>query len=71
MEITSRLRSTVRVIRMSDDDSRSQLLTPARLRAMALWFREFAAMGSVEQRLWQLDLAATYERIADEQEHPR
>jgi len=53
---------------MSDDDSSSQPLTPAHLRAMAEWFREFAAMGSVEQRLWQLDLAATYERMARERE---
>ena len=50
---------------MSDD---YKALSPARLRAMATWFREFAAMGSVEQRLWQLDLAATYERLAIEQE---
>jgi hypothetical protein len=35
---------------------------------MAEWFREFAEMGSVEQRLWQLDLAATYERMAEERE---
>jgi hypothetical protein len=49
---------------MSDDDGRSQPLTPARLRAMAQWFREFASMASVEQRLWQLDLATTYERMA-------
>jgi hypothetical protein len=53
---------------MSDDDSRSQPLTPARLRAMAEWFRQFAAMASLDQRFWQLELAAQYERIADEQE---
>jgi hypothetical protein len=43
-------------------------LTPARLRAMAEWFREFAALASVEQRRWQLDLAAFYERLALERE---
>ena len=57
---------------MSEDGDKSREekdpLTPARLRAMAEWFREFAAMGSVEQRLWQLDLAATYERLANEHE---
>jgi hypothetical protein len=31
---------------------------------MAQWFRKFASMASVEQRLWQLDLATTYERMA-------
>ena len=55
---------------MSHDDngSRHPTLTPARLRAMAEWFREFAASGSFEHRLWQLDLAAQYERLAEEQE---
>jgi len=52
---------------MSDDNS-AKTLSPARLRAMAEWFREFAALGSVEQRVWQLDLAATYERLAEERE---
>ena len=56
------------MVPMSDDDSRSQPLTPARLRAMAEWFRQFAAMASLDQRFWQLELAAQYERIADEQE---
>jgi hypothetical protein len=52
---------------MSDND-RGATLTPARLRAMAEWFREFAALGSAEQRRWQLDLAAYYERLAAERE---
>jgi hypothetical protein len=43
-------------------------LTPARLRAMAAWFREFAALGSAEQRKQQLDLATYYERLALERE---
>ena len=53
---------------MSDDDRRPPALTPARLRAMAEWFREFAALASAEQRRWQLDLAAFYERLAFERE---
>jgi hypothetical protein len=53
---------------MSDDDRRLPALTPARLRAMAEWFREFAALASAEQRRWQLDLAAFYERLALERE---
>ena len=53
---------------MSDDDRRLPALTPARLRAMAEWFREFAALASVEQRRWQLELAAFYERLAHERE---
>ena len=53
---------------MSDDDRRLAALTPARLRAMAEWFREFAALASAEQRRWQLDLAAFYERLALERE---
>lgn len=53
---------------MSDDDRRPPALTPARLRAMAEWFREFAALASVEQRRWQLELAAFYERLAFERE---
>jgi hypothetical protein len=52
---------------MSDDYARDSL-TPARLRAMAEWFREFAALASAEQRRWQLDLAAFYERLATERE---
>ena len=52
---------------MSDDRARESL-TPARLRAMAEWFREFAALASAEQRRWQLDLAAFYERLAAERE---
>jgi hypothetical protein len=35
---------------------------------MAEWFREFAALASAEQRRWQLDLAAFYERLALERE---
>jgi len=50
---------------MSDDPKN---LTPARLRAMAAWFREFAALGSAEQRKQQLDLARYYERLALERE---
>jgi hypothetical protein len=52
---------------MSDDSAR-EFLTPARLRAMAEWFREFAALASAGQRRWQLDLAAFYERLAAERE---
>jgi hypothetical protein len=43
-------------------------LTPARLRAMAAWFREFAALASAEQRHWQMQLAGHYEQLADERE---
>lgn len=53
-----------------DDEAAALMLTRARLRAMAEWFREFAMMASVEQRLWQLDLAKTYERMAEERERP-
>lgn len=52
---------------MRDDDN-WKALTPARLRAMAEWFREFAALASADQRRWQLDLAAYYERLAKERE---
>jgi hypothetical protein len=61
---------------MSEDDGASlrgngrdgRALTPARLRAMAAWFREFAALASAEQRHWQMQLAGYYERLADERE---
>ena len=43
-------------------------LTPARLRAMAAWFREFAALASAEQRHWQMQLAGHYDRLAEERE---
>jgi hypothetical protein len=52
---------------MSEHSVRAAL-SPARLRAMAEWFREFAALASAEQRRWQLDLAAFYERLAAERE---
>jgi hypothetical protein len=50
------------------EHSAQEAMTPARLRAMAEWFREFAALASAEQRRWQLDLAAFYERLAAERE---
>jgi len=49
-------------------DGNGKTLSPARLRAMAKWFREFATLGSADQRRGQLDLAAHYERLADERE---
>ena len=48
-----------------------RVLSPARLRAMAEWFRQFAELASVEQRRWQLDLAEYHERLATERETPR
>jgi hypothetical protein len=61
---------------MSDDDGKglggsnveSRPLSAARLRAMAAWFREFAALASADQRRWQMDLAGYYERLAAERE---
>jgi hypothetical protein len=58
-------------LRGTGRDGRDRLqpaLTPARLRAMAAWFREFAALASAEQRHWQMQLAGYYERLADERE---
>lgn len=49
-------------------DRTGPALTPARLRAMAAWFREFAALASAEQRHWQMQLAGYYERLAEERE---
>ena len=51
---------------MSIDTVSAKPLTPTRLRAVAEWFREFALLGPLEQRLWQLWLAAHYEALADE-----
>jgi hypothetical protein len=51
---------------MSDDYGKA--LSPARLRAMAEWLREFAALGSAEQRKLQLDLAVKYEHLAEERD---
>ncbi len=56
------------VTRMNDEECRLPDLSPARLRAMAEWFREFALLASAGQRRWQLDLAAFYERLARERE---
>jgi hypothetical protein len=54
---------------MSEDGtSLGKPLTPARLRAMAAWFREFAALASADQRVWQMQLAGHYERLAAERE---
>ena len=54
---------------MSDDDGICHPpLTSARLRAIAEWYCEFAAMAPVEQQYWKLDLAATYERLAVDRE---
>ena len=61
---------------MSDDDGKrldgknvdSRPLSAARLRAMAAWFREFAALASADQRRWQIELAGYYDRLAEERE---
>ena len=55
-------------MRYDDGTSLGKALTPARLRAMAAWFREFAALASADQRRWQLDLAGYYDRLAEERE---
>ena len=41
---------------------------PARLRGIADWFREFAAMGSAAERGSWLDLASYYYQLADDRE---
>ncbi len=51
-----------------NDDRPLPELTPARLRAMAEWFREFALLATAEQRRRQLELAAFYEQLARERE---
>jgi hypothetical protein len=61
---------------MSDGDGKSlhgkglggRPLSAARLRAMAAWFREFAALASADQRRWQIELAGYYDRLAEERE---
>ena len=45
--------------------------SPARLRGIADWFREFAAMGSAAERGSWIDLAASYDQLAVERENRR